>query len=116
MQKLIVISSIAVSVLGFLSPVFAQTRSNSPSPAQLLGVQERSIQQNSQPIRTAVSLDANQTTNASIREGGFVLYRIDRSTRVLVGPVRQTVPQTGSFSSTSQEGENRLQLLRDLDE
>lgn len=115
MQRTIAISTLAVSVLGFVSPALAQNNSTSPSPAQLLGVQERSIQQNSRPTRTDVSLDSEQPSRLS-QEGGLVLYRIDRSTRVLVGPARTTTPMTGDFSSTPQQGENRLQLLRDLEQ
>lgn len=114
MQRTIAIAGIAFASFGFGSPVLAQTESNL-SPAQQLGIQERSIQTDAKATRTVRSAVDSAQPVAPSTEGGLVLYRIDRNTRVLVGPARGTSP-TADLPTQSQQGDNRLQLLHDLEE
>jgi len=114
MQRTIfTITSTVLALIGFVPAVFAQTEAQSPSPAELLGIQERSIQQNSRPAPQVIAPESNQTSDASNSE--LLLYRIDRNTRVVVGPSRTTT-QPGDFSPTATDGDNRLQLLHDLEQ
>ncbi|MDX2231693.1 MAG: hypothetical protein NW220_18810 [Leptolyngbyaceae cyanobacterium bins.349] len=115
MQRMIMIfSSIAATLFGFTTSGLAQVEPMSESPAQLLGIQERSIQKDFKTSAPVPAAAAGQPTTAG-EDGGLVLYRIDRNTRVLVGPVRGNTP-TADLPAQSQQGDNRLQLLHDLDQ
>jgi hypothetical protein len=113
MQRVISIAGMMATVFGFAPAGLAQSEMT-PSPAEILGVQERSYQSNPVVNRTTPSVNSSQPI-APANEGGLVLYRIDRNTRVLVGPVRGTAPLS-DLPAQSQQGDNRLQLLRDLEE
>lgn len=115
MHRTIAIVGIAFASFGFTAPVFAQAGANGLSPAQQLGVQERSLQTDSKVSRKVPSLASTQAGTTPAGEGGLVLYRIDRNTRVLVGPARGTSP-TADFPAQAQQGDNRLQLLHDLEQ
>lgn len=110
MQRTIAFAIGVTTLIGFAPTAIAQSKS--PSPAQLLGVQERSIQRNTRTERPTVISQQDQD-GGSNRNRQLVLYEIDRNTRVLVGPVRGAT-QSGEFSGNAQTGDNRLQLLRDL--
>lgn len=117
MHRTIAISSIAVAtVFGFGSVSVAQSESWSPSPAQMLGVQERSIQQDFKPRPTVTSVESSQSTRLNNGNSERVLYRIDRNTRVLIGPAGGTTATNDLLSNQNQLGDNRLQLLHDLEE
>lgn len=114
MQRTITIASLAFASFGLSFPVLAQAESNL-SPAQQLGVQERSIQTDAKATRTVrTSVNPAQPVE-QLNEGGLVLYRIDRNTRVLVGPARGSTP-TADLQPQAQQGDNRLQLLHDLEQ
>lgn len=111
MQRTVMFVTAVTTLLGFAPAVAAQ--STSPSPAEILGVQERSIQKNFKSDRTTVSEQSQVSGGTPSRQ--LTLYQLDRNTRVLIGPVRGA-NQSGEFSGNAQTGDNRLQLLRDLEE
>jgi len=118
MHRTIAISTVAVAtVFGLSAAGFAQAEPMNPSPAQLLGVQERSIQRDFKSNRTVNSVESSQPARVSNSVGdGTVLYRIDRNTRVVIGPAGGTTAPNDVLSSQNQLGDNRLQLLHDLEE
>lgn len=113
-RTILTITSAALALIGFVPAGVAQTNAQSPSPAQLLGVQERSIQQPARPTRRVVTPESSQPSDTSGNDQ-LLLYRIDRNTRVVVGPSRGTA-QPGDFPTTAPDRDNRLQLLLDLDQ
>lgn len=115
MHRTIALSSLTIAtVCGFASTSVAQSDAISPSPAQLLGVQERSIQNDFKTNRSVTSLETGPSQRVA-NPNGRVLYQIDRNTRVLIGPVTGTTSTT-DLPTQSQQGDNRLQLLHDLEE
>lgn len=113
-QPIAMASLATASVFGFATVTLAQADALSPSPAQLLGVQERSIQKDFKANRAVTSLEPGQSASMA-NPNGRVLYRIDRNTRVLIGPAG-SAPTTADFPTQAQQGDNRLQLLHDLEE
>ncbi|MBF2025425.1 MAG: hypothetical protein IGS48_01485 [Oscillatoriales cyanobacterium C42_A2020_001] len=113
-RTMFIVIGAAFALIGFIQAGFAQTGQQSPSPAQMLGVQERSIQQPAKPTRRVVAPEPGQTPDTAGNDQ-LLLYRIDRNTRVVVGPGRSTA-QPGDFPSTAPDRDNRLQLLLDLDQ
>jgi hypothetical protein len=115
MHWTIALSSLTVTTIcGFASVGMAQSEGVTPSPAQLLGVQERSIQNDFKTSRSVTSLEPS-SSNRVAHPNGRVLYQIDRNTRVLIGPATGTTSTT-ELPTQSQQGDNRLQLLHDLEQ
>lgn len=114
MYRTIAISSIAATILGFGSVGVAQSDPTALSPAQSLGVQERSLAKDFKTQRPATSLETNQSAPAG-NPNGRVLYRIDQNTRVLIGPAGGSTAGT-ELPTLGQQGDNRLQLLHDLEQ
>ncbi|EKQ69580.1 hypothetical protein OsccyDRAFT_2216 [Leptolyngbyaceae cyanobacterium JSC-12] len=112
-RTILMLAGTVVALVGFVPVSVAQNQSSSPSPAELLGVQERSIQKNSRPMPQVIPPESNQVSDSS--DNQLLLYRIDRNTRVVVGPSRSTA-QPGDFPNTAPDRDNRLQLLLDLDQ
>lgn len=119
MRWTIVSIGITAAFFSVTTTVLAQTEQ--PSAADLLGVQERSleIQEYSPGQRLVMTEPANSTlagsrTQHAVANDQFVLYRIDRNTRVVMGPAINTV-KPDVFSGNSFLGDNRLQLLHDLE-
>lgn len=115
MRWAIVPIGIATTFFSLTTAAFAQTQTEQTSPAALLGVQERSLQQGirrfEEPANTLVE---GSRAQHSIANDQFLLYEIDQNARVVVGPAINTV-RPDVFSGNSFLGDNRLQLLHDLE-
>lgn len=119
MRWTIVPIGIATAFFSLTTNVLAQTEQR--SSAELLGIQERSLElqeqssgQNVTKAEPANTTLAGSRTHHALVNDQFVLYRIDRNTRVVMGPAINTV-KPDVFSGNAFLGDNRLQLLHDLD-
>ncbi|NJP09320.1 MAG: hypothetical protein HC866_07380 [Leptolyngbyaceae cyanobacterium RU_5_1] len=111
MHRTIATVSIAATLIGVAPAVFAQSESS--SPAQMLGVQERSIK--TQPTQQQATPLNREQLSSNSPDGQLVLYRIDPKTRVVIGPANNR-PQPGELPGADATGDNKVQLLHDLDQ
>ena len=79
-----------------------------PTPAQLLGVQERSRSTASSPSVMLPAVEPSPVT-----EQPNAAYPLDRNTRVVMDPVYGTLP-TADLPAYSRQGDNRFKLFMDL--
>ena len=78
-----------------------------PTPAQLLGVQERSRSTTSTPTVLLPAVAPSPVTPAS------AAYPLDRNTRAMMDPVYGNLP-TAELPAYSRQGDNRFKLFMDL--